>query len=70
MTNTGKELEKQVADAYRRMGARTVQHDVELVGNQIDLYVELETHGCHQHRIAVEVGEKDDQEHDEDRQRA
>lgn len=55
MTNTGKELEKQVADAYRRMGARTVKHDVELVGNQIDVYVELETHGRHHHRIAVEV---------------
>ena len=55
MTNTGKELEKQVADAYRQMGARTVKHDVELVGNQIDVYVELETHGRHLHRIAVEV---------------
>ena len=52
---TGKELERWVADAYRQMGARTVKHDVEIVGNQIDVYVELETPGHHQHCIAVEV---------------
>ena len=53
--NTGKELELQVADAYRRMGARKVEHDVELAGNQIDVYVELTTPGNLVHSIAVEV---------------
>lgn len=52
---TGRELERQVADAYRRMGARKVEHDVEMAGNQIDVYVELETPGCLLHRVAVEV---------------
>ena len=32
----GKELERRVADAYRQMGARKVEHDVELAGHQID----------------------------------
>ena len=31
-TKTGSELERRVADAYRRMGARKVEHDVELAG--------------------------------------
>ncbi len=55
MTNTGKELERRVADAYRQMGARKVEHDVELAGNQIDVYVELEMPGCLLHRIAIEA---------------
>ena len=55
MTNTGKELERFVADAYRKMGARKVEHDVEIDGNQIDVYVELETPGRLLHRIAVEA---------------
>jgi len=54
-TKTGKELERRVADAYREMGACNVEHDVELVGNQIDIYVELETPGRLRHRIAVEA---------------
>jgi hypothetical protein len=54
-TNTGRELERRVADAYRAMGARKVEHDVELTGNQIDVYVELETPGRLLHRIAVEA---------------
>jgi tetratricopeptide (TPR) repeat protein len=54
-TKTGKELERRVADAYREMGAWKVEHDVELAGNQIDVYVELETPGRLLHRIAVEV---------------
>ena len=37
-TKTGKELEQRVANAYRQMGARKVEHDVELAGNQIDVY--------------------------------
>jgi DNA-binding winged helix-turn-helix (wHTH) protein len=52
---TGRGLEQHVANAYRRMGARKVQHDVELAGNQIDVYVELETPGHLLHRIAVEA---------------
>ena len=54
-TNTGKELERRVADAYRRMGARKIEHDVPLAGNQIDVYVELEAPDRSLHRIAVEV---------------
>jgi len=52
---TGKELERQVADAYRAMGARKVEHDVELAGHQIDVYVEMETADRSLHRIAVEA---------------
>jgi hypothetical protein len=52
---TGKELERQVADAYRAMGARKVEHDVELAGHQIDVYVEMETADRALHRIAVEA---------------
>jgi len=54
-TKTGSELERRVTDAYRQMGARKVEHDVELAGNQVDVYVELETPGCLLHRIAVEA---------------
>ena len=43
---SGKALELHVADAYRHLGARKVEHDVELAGNQIDVYVELATHGA------------------------
>lgn len=51
---TGRCLEKQIADAYRRTGATKVEHDVQLAGNQIDVYVELPTAGRHTHRIAIE----------------
>jgi hypothetical protein len=55
-TKTGKALERQVADAYRAIGARKVEHDVELAGHQIDVYVELGTTADHSlHRIAVEA---------------
>ena len=54
-TKTGKELERWVADAYRQMGAREVEHDVPMAGNQIDVYVELETPGRLLHCIAIEV---------------
>lgn len=47
-------MEQQVADAYRAMGAR-VEHDRELAGNQIDVYVEMESPDRGLHRIAVEV---------------
>lgn len=53
--NNGKELEMRVAQAYRQLGARKVEHNVELAGNQIDVYVELETPGNLLHTIAVEV---------------
>ncbi|MHC4984407.1 MAG: restriction endonuclease, partial [Planctomycetota bacterium] len=56
-TKTGKELERQVADDYRAMGARKVEHDVELAGHQIDVYVEMETADRALHRIAVEAKE-------------
>jgi len=51
----GRDLERQVADAYRAIGARKVEHDVELAGNQIDVYVEMESADRGLHRIAVEV---------------
>jgi len=55
-TKTGKALERQVTDAYRAIGARKVEHDVELAGHQIDVYVELGTTADHSlHRIAVEA---------------
>ena len=53
VAKTGKELERRVAQAYRRIGASEVQHNVELAGNQIDIYVELETPGRLTHHIAV-----------------
>ena len=54
-TRPGKGLERQVADAFRRMGAKRVEHDLELGGNQIDVYVELETRAHLLQRIAVEA---------------
>jgi len=58
-TKTGKKLERRVVDAYRAMGAwRKVEHDVDLAGNQIDVYVELETPGHLLHRIAVEAKDR------------
>jgi hypothetical protein len=54
-TKTGKALERQVADAYRAIGARKVEHDVELAGHQIDVYVEMEAADHSLHRIAVEA---------------
>ena len=52
--HTGKELEREVADLYRQSGAWKVQHDVDILGNQIDVYVELTALGS-RHRLAVEV---------------
>lgn len=56
---TGKTLERRVADAYRHMGATKVEHDVEIAGNQIDVYVELPAPGQSVLRIAVEVKDYD-----------
>ena len=55
LVNTGRDLELEVAQTYRQMGAWKVEHNVELAGNQIDVYAELATPGYHLHRIAVEV---------------
>ncbi len=35
------EFERDVSDAYRALGARNVQHDVNLNGHQIDVYAEI-----------------------------
>jgi len=53
-TKTGKALEWQVADAYRAMSARKVEHDVELSGHQIDVYVEMETADRALHRVTTQ----------------
>ena len=47
----GLELERTVAGAYRQMGAWKVEHDIELAGNQIDVYAELETSDRSLHRF-------------------
>ena len=52
-TNTGKELELEVADAYRRLGAHKVEHDVEMAGNQIDVYFELTVVGRQSHLFTI-----------------
>jgi hypothetical protein len=54
-SKAGRELELYVAESYRQMGAWKVEHDIDLVGNQIDVYAELATPGHLLHRIAVEV---------------
>jgi len=54
-TNTGKELERQVANTYRKMGAWKVEHDVLMAGHQIDVYVEMLGPDRSLHRIAVEA---------------
>ena len=55
---TGKRLERRVAQAYRDMGARKVEHDVELAGNQIDVYVEIAGPDGSLHRIAAEAKDR------------
>jgi hypothetical protein len=57
VAKTGKELERRVVEVYRALGAWKVEHDVELAGHQIDVYVELETQDRGLHRIAVEAKE-------------
>ena len=52
---TGKQLERRVAAAYRRMGAWKIERDVEMDGSQIDVYVELHMPGRALHRTAVEA---------------
>jgi SOS-response transcriptional repressor LexA len=52
---TGKVLELQVTDGYRSMpAAEEVEHDVQLGGHQIDVYVKLKVDRC-VHRIAIEA---------------
>lgn len=52
----GAELERRAAAAYRQMGGQ-VQHDVSLAGQQLDLYVELETPDRGLHRVAVKTAD-------------
>lgn len=54
-TNTGKLFERQVADLYRALGARRVEHDREIAGHQIDVYVEFDLPDGANHRIAVDA---------------
>ena len=54
-TKTGRKLARWVADAYRKMGARKAECDVEMAGSHLDVYVELETPGCLLHCVAIEV---------------
>ena len=51
----GRALERQVADLYRSLGAWKVEHDVLMLGHQIDVYVEMAGPGGSLHRIVVEV---------------
>ncbi len=51
----GRKFERRVAQAFRDMGAWKVEHDVEMAGNQIDVYVELAAARRLLHRIAVEA---------------
>jgi hypothetical protein len=57
MVKPGTKFEKRVADAYRKLGAKKVEHNVDLAGNQIDVYVEMEAPGGVLHCIAVEAKE-------------
>lgn len=52
---TGKELEQRVAQAYREMGARKVEQDTQLAGNQIDVIVWMEAPDHSTLRIAIEA---------------
>ena len=55
--NSPTQFERKVAEAYRQLGAKKVEHDVDLGGNQIDVYVEVEVARYHVHQIAVEAKE-------------
>lgn len=52
---TGRELEQHVAQAYCDMGARKVEQGSHLAGNQIDIYIEMETPHRRVVRVAIEV---------------
>jgi hypothetical protein len=52
---TGRWFEKQIASVYRALGARKVEHNVELIGNQIDVYVEMQAADGALHRVVVEA---------------
>jgi tetratricopeptide (TPR) repeat protein len=54
-SRAGGQLERYVAESYRQMGAWKVEHNVDLAGNQLDVYAELATPGHLLHRIAVEA---------------
>jgi hypothetical protein len=55
VTAPGTEFEKRVADTYRKLGAKKVERNVDLAGNQIGVYVEMEASARVLHRIAVEA---------------
>ena len=40
ITKTGKDFEHRVAQAYRDLGAHKIEHDIEMAGHQIDVYVQ------------------------------
>lgn len=56
-TPTGRGFERTVADYYRTMGAVVVEHDREVGGNQIDVYVEMECPDRSRLRLAIETKE-------------
>ena len=53
--STGRSFERQVADLFRALGAWKVEHDVLMMGHQIDVYVEVAGPTHTKHRIAVEA---------------
>lgn len=57
-TNTGKQFERVIAGLYRELGARKVEHDVEIEGHQIDVYVEFDLPEKSVHRIAIEAKDR------------
>ncbi|NTV99830.1 MAG: restriction endonuclease [Oscillochloris sp.] len=56
-TSNGRGLERTVAECYRAMGAVLVEHDRELGGNQIDVYVEMQCPDRSLLRVAIETKE-------------
>jgi hypothetical protein len=54
-SSPGTALELVVAEAYRDLGARNVQHNVEVAGHQIDVYVEFDLPDRGVHRIIIEA---------------
>jgi len=56
--NTGKPFERRVASAYRALGASKVEHDIEIGGSQIDVYVEFDMPDGSVHRIAIDAKDR------------
>lgn len=53
--DTGTGFEKEVANLFRKLGAKNVVHDTLIAGSQIDVYVEFETPSGLKHRIIVDA---------------